>query len=490
MSNLRIAIIGAGLGGIAAAIKLQAAGYQNVQIFDKNDRIGGTWAENTYPGCQCDVPVSLYQFSFAQSVNWTRLFPFAHEIQAYAEEIVDRYGIRSQLHLKTTIETAEWDDTNNCWHLKTQNGEEITAEVLIGALGQLNRPQYPEIEGRESFLGASMHSARWDHSVNFEGKRVGVIGCAASAVQLIPELGKVASSLSVFQRSPNWLLPRNDRPVPPEELALLMTNPEVAQKLGEANRNLLYENADVFFWQAFSWTPEGRAAYTLQATEHLNKQVEDEDLRAKLTPKYPVGCRRILFCDDYYLCLQEDHVHLVTEPIDKIVHQGVQTVDGKTHEFDILVYATGFETTNWNWSVDIIGSNKQSLNEVWSPTPKAYLGITVSDFPNFFVLYGPNTNLGHNSITFMLERQIEYTVKAIDLLKTAGYKALAPSRSAQDAFNEKIQKQLEKTVWADPACNSWYKNADGFITQNWSDHTRAYAAAVSQVQLDDYEFVS
>ena len=181
---------------------------------------------------------------------------------------------------------------------------------------------------------------------------------------------------------------------------------------------------------------------------------------------------------------------MVTETIDKIVPQGVRTNDGKTHEFDILVYATGFETTKWNWSVEIIGSNKQSLNEVWSPTPKAYLGITVSDFPNFFVLYGPNTNLGHNSITFMLERQIEYTVKAIDVLKTSGYKALAPSRSAQDAFNETIQKQLEKTVWADPACNSWYKNADGFITQNWSDHTRAYAVAVSQVQLDDYEVVS
>ncbi len=489
MSDLRIAIIGAGLGGIAAAIKLQEAGYQNVQIFDKNDRIGGTWAENTYPGCQCDVPVALYQFSFAQSVNWSRLFPSAHEIQAYAEEIVDRYDIRSQLRLNTTVSSAEWNEAHKYWLLRTDKGEEITAEVLIGALGQLNRPQFPDIKGREAFEGASMHSARWDHSVAFEGKRVGVIGCAASAVQLIPELAKDALSLTVFQRSPNWIMPRNDRPVPPEELALLMTDPEVAQKLGAANRNLLYENADVFFWQAFSWTPEGRAAYTLQANEHLNAQVADEELRNKLTPKYPIGCRRILFCDDYYPCLQENHVDLVTESIEEIVDKGVVTNDGQTHEFDSLVYATGFETTSWNWSVDIVGQQKQSLSEQWSPTPRAYLGITVADFPNFFVLYGPNTNLGHNSITFMLERQIEYTVKAINLLKNKGYKALTPSKKAQDAFNEKIQKQLEKTVWADPACNSWYKNADGFITQNWSDHTRAYAAAVSDVQLDDYELV-
>lgn len=490
MSDLRIAIIGAGLGGIAAAIKLQEAGYQNVQIFDKNDRIGGTWAENTYPGCQCDVPVSLYQFSFAQSVNWSRLFPSANEIQAYAEEIVDRYGIRSQLRLNTTITSAEWDEESNLWHLQTEGGEEISAEVLIGALGQLNRPRFPEINGRETFEGASMHSARWDHSVNYEGKRVGVVGCAASAVQLIPELAKVASALTIFQRSPNWILQRNDRPVPPEELALLMTDPETAQKLGAATRNLLYENADVFFWQAFSWTPEGRAAYTHQATEHLKDQVKDEALRKKLTPSYPIGCRRILFCDDYYPCLQEEHVQLVTESIKEVVPEGVVTNDSKTHEFDILVYATGFETTAWNWSVDIVGKGKQSLKQVWSPTPRAYLGITVSDFPNFFVLYGPNTNLGHNSITFMLERQIEYTVKAVDLLQKNGYKALTPLKKAQDEFNDKIQKQLEKTVWADPTCNSWYKNADGFITQNWSDHTRAYAASVSEVLLDDYEVVS
>lgn len=490
MSDLRIAIIGAGLGGLAAAIKLQEEGYQNVQIFDKNDRIGGTWAENTYPGCQCDVPVSLYQFSFAQSVNWSRLFPSASEIQAYAEEIVDRYNIRSQLRLNTTITSAEWDEGNNLWHLTTEDGDDITVEVLIGALGQLNRPQLPDIEGLDSFSGASMHSARWDHSVEFEGKRVGVIGSAASAVQLIPELAKVASSLSVFQRSPNWLLPRNDRPVPPEELALLMTEPEVAQKLGTTNRNLIYENADVFFWQAFSWTPEGRAAYTLQAKEHLDNQVQDKEIKEKLTPNYPVGCRRILFCDDYYPCLQQSHVNLVTEPITKIVDKGIVTNDGQMHNFDILVYATGFETTNWNWSVDIVGSNKQSLKDVWSPTPKAYLGITVSNFPNFFVLYGPNTNLGHNSITFMLECQIGYVINAINHLKNDGYKSMAPSMNAQDEFNVKIQKQLEKTVWADPACNSWYKNADGFITQNWSDHTRAYASAVSEVKLEDYDLVS
>ncbi|MEO0713219.1 MAG: NAD(P)/FAD-dependent oxidoreductase [Pseudomonadota bacterium] len=486
MGRKRVAIIGAGLGGITAAIKLQEAGFSDIQMFDRNDRVGGTWAENTYPGCQCDVPVALYQLSFAQSVNWTRLFPSSPEIQAYAEEIVDRYQLRPKIRLSDPVRSAVWSDESKTWTVTTESGHTMEADAVIGALGQLNRPKWPEIQGRDRFAGASMHSARWDHSVDFEGKRVGVIGCAASAVQLIPELAKVAGHLTVFQRSANWLLPRNDRAVPPEELALMMTEPETAMALGAANRKMIYDTADHYFWQAFSWTPEGRAAYTRLATDHLDAQVSDPDLKAKLTPDYPIGCRRILYCDDYYPCLKEDHVSLVTDGIERIVPEGVVTADGATHDFDIIVYATGFETTEWKWSLDMVGQDGLHLNDAWSPTPEAYLGITVSGFPNLFVLYGPNTNLGHNSITFMLERQVEYAVKALQALEAKDARAMAPSRAAQERFNAELQADLDKTVWADPACNSWYKTADGKITQNWSGHTRAFEAAVAEVNLDDY----
>lgn len=489
MTKQRVAVIGAGLGGLTAAIKLQEAGHSDIQIFDRNDRVGGTWAENSYPGCACDVPVVLYQLSFAQSMNWTRLYPSGPEIQAYAEEVADRYQLGPKLSLSDPVREARWNEETKTWTIRTESGRTMEADALVGALGQLNRPKWPDIEGRDSFAGPSMHSARWDHSVSLAGKRVGVIGSAASAVQIVPEIARTAAHVSVFQRTPNWMIPRNDRAVPPEELALMGTNPEIAQALGAATRQLTYDNADYFFWQAFEWTPEGRAAFTRQAMDHLEAQVADPELRAKLTPDYPIGCKRILICDDFYPALQEPHVDLVTAGVERIVPEGVVTKDGETRPFDILVFATGFETTEWKWSLDVIGAGGVHLNEVWADAPEAYLGITVADFPNLFVLYGPNTNLGHNSITFMLERQVEYVVKALEAARTAGATAISPLRAVQDAYNTKLQAELDKTVWADPHCSSWYKDEKGRITQNWSSHTRAYADAVAEVDIQDFELI-
>lgn len=489
MANKRIAIIGAGLGGLVAAIKLKEAGHTDIQIFDRNAKMGGTWAENQYPGSQCDVPIVLYQLSFAPSFLWSRIFATAPEIQRYCEEVADRYGLRDNIHLNEAVTSAQWQDSAKCWQIVTASGRRLSADVVIGALGQLNRPQWPDIKGRESFGGASMHSARWDHSVDFAGKRVGVIGSAASAVQIVPELAKKAAQLKVFQRSPNWLLPRNDRPVPPEEMMLMATDMAKALELTDMTRRYIYENADYFFWQVFQWTPPGRAAYTRISLNHLEAQVEDPALREKLTPNYPIGCKRVLFCDDYYPALQKPHVQLVTDGIEQIVPQGVITTDGRLHELDILVYATGFETTEWKWSVDVVGSGGRHLNQVWADAPEAYLGIGVSGFPNLFVMYGPNTNLGHNSITFMLERQAEYVVKALAALDAAGATAMAPLQSAQDAFNDNIQAALANTAWADASASNWYRNANGRITQNWSSHTRDYAEATAQVTLDDFELI-
>ncbi|MEO1642541.1 MAG: NAD(P)/FAD-dependent oxidoreductase [Pseudomonadota bacterium] len=488
MAGKHVIIIGAGLGGLCAAIKLQEAGH-TFDIIEKMDKVGGTWAQNTYPGVACDVPVALYQFSFAQSVNWSRAFPQGGEIQAYAEEITDRYQFRPSVHLSDEAVCAVWDETNKKWTVTTASGKTYTGDAVIGALGQLNRPNWPHIDGKDDFEGAITHSAAWDHSIEIAGKRVGVIGSAASAVQIIPELAKTASHLTVFQRSPNWVIPRRDIPMSPQEGMLLMTNPELAMKLGAMNREIIYENADEYFWQAFKWTPEGRAAYHTIATNHMNEQVADAELRAKLTPDYPIGCRRILISDDYFPALCQDNVTLETAHIDRITASGITTKSGNSHDLNVIAFATGFETTGWKWSVDVEGRSGKHLNEVWSDYPEAYLGITVTDFPNLFVLYGPNTNLGHNSITFMLERQVEYTVKALDGLDKAGAKALVPTRAAQDRFNAEVQTDLDKTVWADPACNSWYKNEHGKITQNWSSNTRDYAKAVEEVKLEDYELI-
>lgn len=485
---MHVAIIGAGLGGLCAAIKLQEAGY-TFSIIEKLDRVGGTWAQNTYPGVACDVPVALYQFSFAQSINWSRSYPQGAEIQAYAEEITDRYQLRPSLRLGDEAVSAVWSEADKQWTVRTASGEEIIADAVIGALGQLNRPNWPLIEGKDSFEGDILHSAAWDHSVALDGKQVGVIGSAASAVQIIPEVAKQASHLTVFQRSPNWFIPRRDVAMSPQEGALLMSAPDLAMKLGAMNREMIYEQADTYFWQVFKWTPEGRAAYETVATNHMNTQIPDEKLRAKLMPDYPIGCRRILISDDYFPTLMQDNVTLETSHISAIEASGIRTKDGVLHELDAVVFATGFETTGWRWSVDIQGRDGQHLSQVWDAAPEAYLGITVTDFPNLFVLYGPNTNLGHNAITFMLERQVEYVVKALDGLASNGAVAMVPTRAAQDRFNKKLQADLENTVWADPACNSWYKNDQGKITQNWSANTRDYAKAVAEVKFEDYEMI-
>ena len=485
MAGKRAIIMGAGLGGLGAAVRLKAEGHEPI-VIERESSVGGTWYKNRYPGCACDVQVALYQFSFAMSADWTRLYPQQPELLGYARFLVEENGLEGNIHLGDGAAKAVWNEDSQTWTVTTESGKRYEGDILIAALGQLDRPSWPKIEGQGSFDGPEVHSADWDPDLDWAGKRIGVIGSAASAVQMIPEFAKDAAEVVVFQRSANWVVPRGDRVIPESERKLMATNPEVAGQVGAVNRQMQYDVADHFFWRVFEWTPEGREAYTEQALTHLEAQVPDAELREKLTPDYPVGCRRILITDDFYPALMQNNVDLETKGIAKIDAKGVVMADGSRHDLDIIAYATGFETTGWKWSVEVEGRDGRKLQKEWAEVPEAHLGITVAGFPNMFVLYGPNTNLGHNSITFMLERQIDHVLAALAALEEADKHALEPKPEVQAAYNKDLQEKLASTVWSDPACNSWYKTADGRVTQNWGDHTRAYAAATKDVDLADY----
>ncbi|MEM6901334.1 MAG: NAD(P)/FAD-dependent oxidoreductase, partial [Pseudomonadota bacterium] len=413
------------------------------------------------------------------------------EVEAYANELVERYQLAPSIRLGEAAQSAVWSDDKKVWDVTTVSGDKIEAMAVVSALGQLNRPKYPSIDGLETFEGPAMHTARWDRSVDWSGKKVGVIGTGASAVQLVPPMAETAEHLTVYQRSPNYIVPRPDQPITPEDKALAVTDLESAMLIYNLNRQLIYENAERMSWKAFAWTPEGRAAFTARATNFLNEKISDPELRAALTPDYPIGCRRILICDDYYDTLNRDNVSLETTHIARIHPNAVELTDGRMVETDILALATGFETSDWNISVEISGAGGRTLKDDWADVARAYYGITVSGFPNFFMLYGPNTNLGHNSITSMMEAQMGHIISALEVLDETGASALAPTRAAQDTFNEQLQADLQKTVWGDEACGgSWYKTDDGFITQNWSDTVGAYRDAVADVRREDYEFIS
>ena len=482
-SHTHIAIIGAGHAGLCMGMKLKAAGEHAFLILEKAPTLGGTWRDNTYPGASCDAPSFLYSFSFAQKTDWSRRFAWQPELLAYSAECAVKAGLLPHCRFNAEVTSARFDESRNLWRLGLANGDTLEADFVVTAVGQLHRPAIPAIPGREHFAGAQFHSARWDHALDLTGKRVAVIGNAASAVQFVPQIAPTVTQLTIFQRSPNWLLPRRDRLYSPRTQRMLTRWPWLAR---------LRHNFQWFFFGELQLTPLMKQVRPVQwlarrySLMHLRRQVADPALRAKLVPDYPIGAKRVLFNDDYYPALNRANVRLVTEPIAEITPDGVRTRTGELHPAEVIVFATGFKATEFLAPMAITGRGDRDLREEWNHGAHAYLGVTVTGFPNLFMLYGPNTNLGHNSILVMIEAQVDYIIDALRQMSARGLRRLDVERAVMEQYNRALQQDLARSVWATNK-DSWYKLADGTITNNWPHSTIRYRRLMRRADLAVYQ---
>jgi cation diffusion facilitator CzcD-associated flavoprotein CzcO len=471
-------IIGSGFGGIGMAIRLREAGVHDVVILEKAGELGGTWRDNTYPGAACDVPSHLYSFSFERKTDWTRRFPPQPEILEYLRHCARKYGVLDKIRFGTEVTEARFDEDAALWRVSTTDGE-LDARVLISGCGQLNRPELPPIEGRESFTGPSFHSSRWDHGTDLRGKRVALIGTGASAIQIVPEIAKEAAELKLFQRSAPYVIDKPDRPYRRWERAVLDTVPGL-YALSRARIYALFEARALGFIRY----PKIMGIMERDFRKFLEEQVEDPGLRAELVPGYRMGCKRILLSGDYYPALTRPNVDLITDPIERVTPSGVETAD-RAYDVDVIVYATGFRSTEFLSPMKIVGRDGRELNEAWRDGAQAHLGITVSGFPNLFLLYGPYTNLGHNSIIYMLESQFRYVLGCVEALRDAGLDWIDVKPDVQDAFTRDMRERMRSTVW-EAGCQSWYMTADGKVVNNWPGYTFAYRRATRRPDPRDF----
>ncbi|MFF5077973.1 flavin-containing monooxygenase [Actinoplanes sp. NPDC000266] len=474
--NPRVVVIGAGFGGIAAASALLGAGFTDVVLLERAAAVGGVWRDNTYPGCACDVPAPLYSYSFAPNPAWSRRFPPHDEIFAYLRRVADERDITSRVRLNTDVLEARWDGGR--WLITTASGEQIEADVLVPAVGQLTKPVVPSLPGAERFAGPAVHTARWRPGLPIDGRRVAVVGTGASAIQLVPEIAGRAAHVTVFQRTAPWTLPRPDR------------------RYG-AGRRVAYHRIPVLMGlpRAGVWAMTivtGRALLGRRASGALLRavsgvqrrwQVRDPKLRAQVTPDEPMGCKRVLFTSAWLPALSRPDVSLVTEKIVEVTDGGVRTADGASHPCDLLVYATGFAASDLVTPLRIVGRDGVTLDEEWRDGAYAHLGMTVPGFPNLFLMYGPNTNTGNTSVLYFHECQARYLVQAVRRL-AEGSKPLEVRRDVAAAYDAEIQRRLSGSVWT--ACQNWYRNASGRIVTNWPGMASEYKRRTARLNPADY----
>jgi cation diffusion facilitator CzcD-associated flavoprotein CzcO/acetyl esterase/lipase len=483
MRSPSIAIIGAGFGGIGLAITLKKRGIDSLTILEKGDRVGGVWRDNTYPGATCDVPSRLYSFSFEPNPDWSRRYSPQPEILSYLERSATKYDLEPNLRLGTEVSRAEFDESTGRWRIETTSGETIQADVLVSACGQLNRPAFTRIEGAERFEGAIFHTARWDHDVDLEGKHVAVIGTGASTIQVVPAIAGHVGQLDVYQRSAPYVIPKKDRPYRPWEKRLVRMFPP-ARMLPRFTQWLFFE---VFISAFNQFRSIGKLGIRM-FERNLEDQVSDPELRRVLTPDHVLGCKRVLISPDYYSTLDRPDVELVSQGVRELTEGGVVAEDGTERPADVIVLSTGFESTRFLAPMEIRGKGGVELNETWREGANAYLGMTVAGFPNLFVMYGPNTNLGSGSIIFQLESQMAYIADALEMLRRrGGWLSVRPE--VQRAFDSEMQSRLSTSVWQ-TGCNNWYVDEHGRNTNNWPGFTLEYRRRTRRLDPADYELQS
>lgn len=455
-----IAVIGSGFGGLAAVIELKKQGFDDIVVFEKADEVGGVWRENTYPGAACDVPSPFYSYSFEPNPRWPHRFSRQPVILDYIRGIADKYDIRRHIRFGTEVTGATYDDDSGRWTVELGGGETVVVDVLVSAVGQLSRPALPDIAGRDTFTGTSFHSAQWNHDVDLTGKRVAVIGTGASAIQFVPEIQPLASRLTVFQRSAPYIIPRPDREFGPWHHRVFEKLP-VTELAERATWYGVVEGLSL----AWVYAKPLAAAIRRISRWHMRRQTAAvPGLFEKVWPDYPIGCKRILFSDNYLPALAQPNAEVVTDRIERITPTGVRTADGVDHEIDVIIWGTGFTPTEFLAPMTITGAQGHALEKEWRDGAHAYFGMTVPRFPNLFIMYGPNTNTGGGSIIYFLEAQAAYLGRYVAHLAATG-KPLAVRPEVERAYDERIQAELGGSVWSQ--CSSWYRQADGRITTNW-----------------------
>jgi cation diffusion facilitator CzcD-associated flavoprotein CzcO len=477
-SPYRVIVVGAGFGGIGMAVALRRAGITDFLVLDAASELGGTWRDNTYPGLACDVPSNLYSFSFRPG-RWSRRFPPREEILGYLRAVAEENGVGPHLRFGCAVASAAFDERRAVWQLTLGDGETLEASAVVSAVGQLGKPALPAIPGRDQFAGPSWHSARWNHDVDVTGQRVAVIGTGASAIQFVPELAKTAGHVDIYQRTAPYILPKNDRPYSPAEQTMFERFP--AARKADRLRIFLYGE---LLTTGFVVSPKLLGGAMAMWRRQLRTQISDERLRARCVPGYVMGCKRVLFSNDWYPALTRPNVALVTDPIERIAADRVVTAGGTTRPADVIVYGTGFQTLDFLAPMAVTGLGGRELSAAWQQGAEAYLGISVSGFPNFFMLYGPNTNLGGNSIIYMLEGQIGYVLGALRALDANGLRWMDVRPDVQTSFNSWVHAASRTSVW-ESGCHNWYTTA-GRNTNNWPDHTFLYRYRVRRFDLGRY----
>ena len=480
--HVRVAVAGAGFSGLGLAIQMKRHGIHDFVVLERADALGGTWRDNSYPGCCCDVPSHVYSYSFDLEPGWTRGFASQPEILAYLQRIAERHGVMPHLRFGHEVLGARWESRDRRWHIETTGGA-FTADVFVPAAGPLSDPSIPDIPGLDGFAGTVFHSARWNHDHDLRGRRVAVVGTGASAIQFVPRIQPQVAHLTLFQRTPPWVMPRLDHKITPAEHWLLRHIP-FAPALTRAALWSLLEARIVGFRN-----PGVMRQAEKLARAHVRRQVSDEALRRKLMPSYTLGCKRVLLADDWYPAITQPNVEVVTGGIREVRPHAVVDAEGNEHDVDTIIFGTGFHVTDAPVASRIRGADGRTLAETWSPSMQAYLGTTVVGFPNMFFMLGPNTGLGHNSMVYMIESQVAYIVGALQAMDRHGIGVLEVRPEVQAEYNRWLDRRLQGTVWTAGGCKSWYTDAAGRNTTIWPGATPAFRRRTRRFRHQPYRLL-